>query len=395
MRLIGTLAEKGEENPLAFSYYLTSQGIENECEESSEKQGESLYNIWIYDEDQVDYALQLLESYKSDPKDPRYHAQYASAIQAHQEKFAGVSSEKSEPEPEPRPRKRRILSPAPYGPISIFILLTVAFLFIWSQMGRENLVPPKIPGVIQAPLLSPVERVLLYDYPSYFETRDRLFKLYTPQEIENKEPPPPEAKKLIQKLKATPVWMGVYDRVILHFRQPDFPLEYKGALFEKIGEGQVWRLITPAFLHFDLLHIFFNVLWFILLGNQIEYRLGWFRYLIFLVTTAVLSNTAQYLMSGPFFMGLSGVVVGMAAFIWARQQKAPWEGYLLHRFTLIFLSIFVLGMFLLQTVFFVLQLLGKFELTIGIANTAHIVGGIVGYLLGRMRFFSLHTRHRN
>src|SRR5262249_32793246 len=135
-------------------------------------------------------------------------------------------------------------------------------------------------------------------------------------------------------------------------------------------------------------------LWFILLGNQIEFRIGSVRYLLFILITGILSNTAQYLMSGPFFMGLSGIVVGMAAFIWARQQIAPWEGYLLHRFTLIFLAIFVIGMFVLQVLFFFMQIFGKLEMPFGIANTAHLVGGITGYLLGRMRLFTLRPKVR-
>jgi len=248
---------------------------------------------------------------------------------------------------------------------------------------------------VQAPLLSNVEQNLIYDFPTYFAIRDELYKIYTPKEIEEKEPPSAQASQLIQNLRKTPVWMGIYDRFILHYRNPDIPLSYNGPLFEKIGQGEVWRLFTPTLLHFDLLHIFFNMLWFILLGNQIEFRLGWLRYLILILVAGIISNTAQYLMSGPFFMGLSGVVVGLAAFIWARQLKAPWEGYLLHRFTLIFLGIFVVGMFVLQTIFFFLQILGNFELTIGIANTAHLTGALVGYLLGQLRFFSTFPKHNH
>ncbi len=97
-------------------------------------------------------------------------------------------------------------------------------------------------------------------------------------------------------------------------------------------------------------------------------------------------------MSGSFFMGLSGVVCGLAGFIWARQRVAPWEGYLLHQLTLIFLAIFVLGMFALQIVFFFLELSGIVLIGISIANTAHLAGGITGYLLGKQKFFSLYKR---
>lgn len=389
MRIICTISpEESGENPKEFSAYLTTQGIQNEPEEMpTGTTTPPVYRIWVYDEDLVDQAKDYYQTYRKNPQDARYKGLPEQVVKAKQEQLFTENAE----ETDPQPRRRRILSPAPYGPISIFILITVISLFVWSQIQRGTVLPPKIPGLIQAPLLAPIEKALIYDYPQYFELRDHFFTVYTPKDIEEKKPPSSEARMLLQELKNTPVWMGFYDRFVMHMRNKDIPLAYTGPIFEKIGQGEVWRVFTPALLHFDLLHIFFNILWFILLGNQIEYRIGGFRYLTLIIISAILSNTAQYLMSGPFFMGLSGVVVAMAGFIWARQQVAPWEGYLLHRFTLIFLAIFVVGMFILQLVFFVLQLAGKFELTIGIANTAHLTGAVVGYLLGRLPFFATRS----
>lgn len=387
MRLICTITDHDHENPYEFSYYLASQGIENECEEAL-SEGKKLFRIWVYEEDYVKRAEKYYAQYQANPRDPRYRARYEAPIVAKEESLSSIDSPDEE-QTEVRSKTRSLLSPAPYGPVSILILLTVITLFMWAQIQRGTVIPPKIPGVIQAPVLAPIEQNLLYDYPAYFHLRDTLLKVYTPQEIEQKQPPSTEAKKILQEIKQTPVWMGIYDRFVTHYHHTQIPLKYTGPMFEKISQGEVWRLFTPALLHLDILHIFFNVLWFILLGNQIEFRLGWWRYLLLILATGIVANTAQYLMSGPFFLGLSGIVVGMAAFIWARQQRAPWEGYLLHRLTLIFLGVFVLGMFLLQVTFFFMQIGGKFEPTIGIANTAHLAGGIVGYLLGRMRFFAI------
>lgn len=388
MRLICTInTDSTDENPFEFSYFLTSQGIDNECENLSTTE----YHIWIYDEDEVNRAQALYADYKSNPHNPRYRVQYESAVQVERDKLLHQEST-GDSELKARPPKRRFFSPAPYGPISILILSLVVILFIWSQIQRGVLIPPKIQGIIEAPILAPIERALIYDYPIYFQERDRLFSIYTPEDIKEEKPPSAQARQLIQELRQSVTWMGIYDRLVQALRNPDYSLGYKGPMFEKISQGEIWRVFTPTLLHFDLLHIFFNVLWFILLGNQIEFRIGWLRYLLLIIISGIISNTAQYLMSGPFFMGLSGVVCAMAAFIWARQQVAPWEGYLLHRFTLIFLGIFVVGMFILQLVFFVLQLLGKFELSVGIANTAHLAGALIGYLLGRMRYFSLKKR---
>ena len=75
-------------------------------------------------------------------------------------------------------------------------------------------------------------------------------------------------------------------------------------------------------------------------------------------------------------------------FIWARQQHAAWEGYQLQKATFTFITIFILGMFTLQFVAFLLQMLDIASFSPGIANTAHISGGVVGYLLGRLNFFA-------
>jgi GlpG protein len=270
----------------------------------------------------------------------------------------------------------------------MLVLLVAAILYIWSVVQGRNMIPPSLPGIIPGPVFPAVARVLLYDYPHYFELRDQLLKLYTKKDIEQKKSPSAAALALYEEIKKTPVWMGAYD-LILNSARNKAPLAPQGPLFEKISQGEVWRLVTPALLHLGFLHIFFNALWFILLSNQIEYRIGWWRSLLLMILVAIISNTAQYLMSGPFFLGLSGIVTGQAGFIWARQQKAPWEGYLLNRFTLIFLGVFVLAMFFLSLLFFFLQLLGKTTQPFIIANTAHLTGALVGYILGRMRFFAV------
>ncbi len=382
MRLLTTFTKAETEtlNPFAFSYFLLTKGIENQCED----QGPESYRIWIVDEDQVGKAESYLEEYRSNPNDPKFKSNYETALRA-----ANIIPPVDETTP--TAQKRRFLSPSPYGKLSIVIIIAAILIFFISMMQKEA-APLEIPGVPKLPVLPKIERLLLYDYPLIMQLQDDLLKVYPKKAIDAKEPPPPEAVKLIKEIQNTPVWTGFYDRIVSHIKDKDTPLSYHGPLFEKISQGQLWRLITPIFLHYDFIHIFFNLLWFMLLANQIEYRIGFWRYLLLILLSAIVSNTAQYLMSGPLFMGLSGVVVALAGFIFARQQAAPWEGYLLHRLTLLFLAIFVFGVFLLQVIFFFLQISGNFNSTIPIANTAHISGGIIGYLLGRLRFFSLQPK---
>lgn len=269
---------------------------------------------------------------------------------------------------------------------TLIILSTIAF-FLWGNLKGGVSVPEKMEGVAEAPQLKSINKLLAFDYPVYFELRDLLIPLYPKQ-----GPLSAAAISLLLEMKETPFWSGIYERFLTHIHHREIPLKYEGPMFEKIQQGEVWRLFTPALLHYDFIHIFFNLLWFIMLGNQIEKKIGSFRFVIMILLIAIGSNVAQYLMSGSFFMGLSGIVVGLAAFIWARQQVAPWEGYLLQKATLLFLSIFVMGIFFLQCVFFFLQLFGALELNIPIANTAHLVGGAVGYLLGRLPLYDLKLR---
>ncbi len=95
------------------------------------------------------------------------------------------------------------------------------------------------------------------------------------------------------------------------------------ALSSTLASGQVWRLITPDFLHFSWSHIIFNsvMLWF--LGSQIEWFDGRVRLLVLFVVTSLLSNGLQYIVSGPLFGGLSGVVYGILGYCWLSQRRVP------------------------------------------------------------------------
>lgn len=366
-------------DPIGLSRLLLSKGIKNECEETILPSGETLFRIWVLDEDEVVHAKALFEQYRDHP-----------------EEFKGIEPPPPAPPVQPPSQHDESKLSSPFsigGPISTVILALVSLLFIFSVLNRPaSVIPPKIEGVKEAPRLSPLEQALLFDYPHYFALRDELLKIYTPEEIKEGKAPSYAAKSLMREMEKTPFWNGLYDRAVDHIADKKVPLAYEGPLFEKIKEGECWRFFTPALLHYDFLHIFFNVLWFLVLAGQIEKRIGSFRFLLLLLLAAIVSNTAQYIMSGPFFLGLSGLVCAMAAFIWAREQTAPWEGYLLHRMTIIFLLIFVFGIFGLQLTFFFTQIFLGIKLQMPIANTAHIIGGVVGYLLGRLKYFSLKKK---
>lgn len=95
------------------------------------------------------------------------------------------------------------------------------------------------------------------------------------------------------------------------------------ALADTMASGQIWRLITPDFLHFSWSHIIFNsvMLWF--LGSQIEWFDGRIRLVVLFLVTSIFSNGLQYFVSGPLFGGLSGVVYGILGYCWLSQRRVP------------------------------------------------------------------------
>ena len=131
---------------------------------------------------------------------------------------------------------------------------------------------------------------------------------------------------------------------------------------------QWWRLVGPVFLHFSALHFIFNLLWWSMLGAQIERTLGIFVLLLVFIESAVASNIGQLLVSGPSFGGLSGVVYAVLGFVW-------WLGWLRPQWGL-GLSNSIVGFMLVWLV------LGYTDvLWVNMANTAHTVGLISGCAL--------------
>jgi len=141
--------------------------------------------------------------------------------------------------------------------------------------------------------------------------------------------------------------------------------------FLEIKQGQLWRLVTPIFIHFGILHLLMNGVMLWMFGRLMERIHGAMSYLVIIIIIAIISNTAQYLVSGPLFGGFSGVLYGLLGLIWAMGKLSPHYPLRLPPN----ITYLVIGWFLLCWS----GLLSKVD--IHIANTAHTAGLISGIVI--------------
>ena len=154
-----------------------------------------------------------------------------------------------------------------------------------------------------------------------------------------------------------------------------------------LTDGQLWRIITPIFLHFGIIHLVFNMMWLYDLGGIIETKWSSRRLLILVAVIGSISNAAQFVINGDFTHGIqyanalsggmSGVVYGLFGYIWIRSLREPSLGLHLNRQTVV--------MMMGWLVFCMTGLMGY------IGNTAHAVGLLVGIGAGFIRARDSHS----
>lgn len=141
--------------------------------------------------------------------------------------------------------------------------------------------------------------------------------------------------------------------------------------FGDIENGELWRLITPIFMHAGVFHLLFNCYWLYILGTQIENSKGTLKYALIVLLAAVIPNVLQAVFRGPNFVGISGVVCGLFGYIWMKSVYAPREGMFINPTTVYI----ILG-------YLVLCMAPFFPGHDQIAHFAHFGGLAVGVALG-------------
>jgi GlpG protein len=365
MRLVATIED--EKGALAFRALLIHEGVENVCEASTPSgQSKMVFYIWVTNEDLLAKALQLYERFQ---KDPSIAPKSAPPEEPSSEEEAAPQIQMTARGPRKFP-----------APITKWVILICAVLFICNGFLKRGLAEEH-PAYAKLLGFTSIDIALMYDFPLLLQKYSDFLIAHPDLTPENYKEMPTEDRLELARIERTPHWEGLYN----YFLSTSQPLT--GPLFEQIGKGQVWRLFTPALLHSGFLHILFNMLWLWLLGRFVERNIKIVRYIALIIVCGIISNTCQYFMSGSNFVGFSGVVSGLAGFIFIRQKCAPWEDYPLPKATLIFLAIFIVGMALLQLLSFFLQKFAIANLPITVANTAHVAGAITGMVLAKLPTF--------
>ncbi|MCH2212711.1 MAG: rhomboid family intramembrane serine protease [Fuerstiella sp.] len=304
-------AFQDKKNAGRLAAYLMTQSIAAQVEE---EQGQWI--IWVINDDDRETARQILEDFRADPQDSRYDTAVGQAKQlARQETAVQKKIQRRQID-----MTKRWSGHWWYAHPATTLLITISVLVAvvctdWQRME---------PGMLGFPALcTNQDSVLLrHLYVAHMEIVDY------------------DGTRMIQY--ETP-WNAVL-------------------------RGEVWRPITPIFLHFGVLHLLFNMMWMKQLASSVESVKGTRRFLVLVFLIALISNLAEFYWSGPTFGGMSGVVFGMIGYVWMQGKTQPHQGLGLPQETLVFA---VLWLFLCMG--------GAFG---PIANAAHLAGFAAGILLG-------------
>ena len=142
-----------------------------------------------------------------------------------------------------------------------------------------------------------------------------------------------------------------------------------------------WRLITPTFLHFSMTHLVFNCLWIYILGQRIEKLDGLSVFLFIFILTGILSNAGQFFWTQQYlFGGLTGAVYGLLGYCFIIELDGRHGRYGLPEALYLFMFIWLLVGFTGVLSFFGFG---------NVANTAHLVGMIAGFIIGLITKYRL------
>jgi rhomboid protease GluP len=146
-----------------------------------------------------------------------------------------------------------------------------------------------------------------------------------------------------------------------------------------IAEGEVWRFVTPIFLHSGFAHMLFNSFSLVLFGPPLEQMLGKMRFLLIYLAGGILANVATYFLNPLTYthVGSSGAIFALfgyyIAIILFKKHMLSQQN------SQIILTITAIGL--------VMTFLQP-----NINVTAHIFGLLSGLLIGSLFYYDKNTK---
>ena len=327
MRLIGVT--EGQKKVGNFAAWLLTQEIETKIETTDDGKVE----VWVKEEDHFKQALSQYEEFLANPDDPKYASAVTEANQILRER------EKKRREIQKKQMKVPRSSGGmgtPTGPMTKTVMILCLLVAIFTNFGHKDERDQGANRALQFVAVDQPQSLELAE--AYQDDRDAL-----------------------------------------------------GLRLASITRGEIWRLVTPMFIHYGVFHFLFNMLWFLQFGRMIEGRYGTVWMVILVLATAILSNFAQgvaperldgsapHISSGIMissFGGLSGVVYGLFGFIVVKQFTDPRSGFFLPQLTIVLLIGWM--------VFCMLPVAGS--MGYHVANWAHAIGFLTGVVLAYLKY---------
>lgn len=206
------------------------------------------------------------------------------------------------------------------GPLCSFLQARGVVLRVIESEGRQEL-------WVADPAL---RQAVLDAYARYQQDpglRSHLF------EYQSRQPQKSRAPGVMEQARQFPMVLGLLVSLLLaglytafgsavtvrEFVMVDFfdftPDRFSGPLWSDLVStlkaGEWWRLISPAWLHWGVIHFLFNALGLWIFGRSLEIVLRPIGLFTLVILSAVISNLAQFAVSGPSFGGFSGVVYAL------------------------------------------------------------------------------------
>lgn len=157
-------------------------------------------------------------------------------------------------------------------------------------------------------------------------------------------------------------------------------------------------LLTSIFMHGGIAHIFGNMIFLLIFGDNIENRIGHFRYLIFYLLCGLIASLAHVFTTIAFdgnpiipTLGASGAISGVLGgyiLLFPKRRVRVIMFYFLTEVP----AIVALGLWFAFQLFSGIGALGGGTQEGGVAYAAHIGGFIAGLIL--IKFFDIGTKRR-